>query len=67
MKDDKDFNALLNNLNKKNLEQHANTHVRSKKQRKLNEILHDEKKLNSVLNSAQAKKIMKQLKDKRNG
>ncbi|MBR2591091.1 MAG: hypothetical protein IKE65_09250 [Clostridia bacterium] len=67
MKDEKEFNALLENLNEKNLEQYAKKHLSAQKQRKLSEILHDDKKLNAILNSEQAKKIVKQLKDKRNG
>ncbi|MBQ3432260.1 MAG: hypothetical protein IJG23_05690 [Clostridia bacterium] len=67
MKDTKDFDALLNNLNEKNLQQYAKTHLSAKKQQKLKEILGDKRKLDSVLHSEQAKQIMKQLKDKRNG
>ena len=67
MKDNSDFDELLKNLNEKNLDSYAKTHLSEKKQRQLKEILGDEKKLNSVLNSAQAKEIMKKLRDRQNG
>ena len=67
MKDMQDFDELLENLNEKNLENYAKTHLSAKKQQKLDEILNDKKKLNSVLNSPQAQELMKKLKGKRNG
>ncbi|MBR0414427.1 MAG: hypothetical protein IJI67_05115 [Clostridia bacterium] len=67
MKEPKDFDALLNNLNEKNLEQYAKTHLSQKKQQKLDEILHDKQKLNKVLSSPQAKELMEKLKGKQNG
>ena len=54
MKDMPEFDELLENLNEKNLENYAKTHLSAKKQQKLNEILNDKHKLNSVLNSPQA-------------
>ena len=67
MKDEKDFDALLENLNEKNLEQYAKSHLSAKKQAKLQEILSDDKKLKRVLSSPQAKELMKKLKGKRHG
>ena len=67
MKDTKDFDALLNNLNEKNLEQYAKTHLNAKKQQKLDEILNDKKKLEKVLSSSQAKELMQKLKGKQHG
>ena len=57
MKDMPDFDELLENLNEKNLENYAKTHLSAKKQQKLSEILNDKKKLNSVLNSPQAQEF----------
>ena len=67
MKEPKDFDQLLNNLNEKNLEQYAKTHLSQKKQQQLDEILHDKDKLNKVLGSRQAKELMQKLKGKRHG
>ncbi len=67
MKDMQEFDALLEHLNEKNLENYAKTHLSAKKQRKLNEILNDKDKLNRVLSSPQAQEIMKKLKGKHNG
>lgn len=67
MKDMPEFDELLENLNEKNLENYAKTHLSAKKQQKLNEILNDKKKLDAVLNSPQAQEIMKKLKGKKNG
>ena len=67
MKDMPEFDELLENLNEKNLENYAKTHLTAKKQQKLNEILNDKHKLNSVLNSPQAQELMKKLKGKKNG
>jgi hypothetical protein len=67
MKDMPEFDELLENLNEKNLENYAKTHLSAKKQQKLNEILNDKKKLDAVLNSPQAQELMKKLKGKKNG
>ena len=67
MKDMQEFDALLDHLNEKNLENYAKTHLSAQKQRKLNEILNDKDKLNRVLSSPQAQEIMKKLKGKQNG
>ena len=67
MKDMPEFDDLLENLNEKNLENYAKTHLSTKKQQKLNEILNDKKKLDAVLNSPQARELMKKLKGKKNG
>ena len=67
MKDMPEFDDLLENLNEKNLENYAKTHLSAKKQQKLNEILNDKKKLDAVLNSPQAQELMKKLKGKKNG
>ncbi len=67
MKDMPEFDDLLENLNEKNLENYAKTHLSAKKQQKLNEILNDKKKLDAVLNSPQARELMKKLKGKKNG
>lgn len=64
---DKDFDELLNNLNEKNLERYAKTHLSQKKQKRLNEILNDKSKLDEVLNSKQAKDIISKLKGRKNG
>ena len=64
---DKDFDELLNNLNEKNLERYAKTHLSEKKQKRLNEILSDKSKLDEVLNSRQAKDIISKLKGRKNG
>ena len=44
MKDMPEFDELLENLNEKNLENYAKTHLSAKKQQKLNEILNDKQK-----------------------
>ncbi|MBQ6381247.1 MAG: hypothetical protein IJJ41_06590 [Clostridia bacterium] len=67
MKDQKDFDALLQDLNEKNLEQYAKTHLSAKKQQKLQEILNDKSKLDSLLNSPQAQELMKKLKGHQHG
>lgn len=67
MKDMPEFDELLENLNEKNLDNYAKTHLSAKKQQKLNEILNDKKKLDAVLNSPQARELMKKLKGKKNG
>ncbi len=67
MKDEKDFDALLQNLNRQNLDRYAKTHLSKEKQRKLHEILNDPNKLGTVLDSPQAKALMKKLKDKKHG
>lgn len=67
MKENKDFEKLLQNLNEQNLNRYAKSHLSTEKQKKLQEILNNPQKLDAVLRSPQAKKMMKELKDKRHG
>ena len=67
MSQNKEFDELLQNLNEKNLEQYAKTHLNAQKQQKLQEILSDKRKLNHVLHSKQAQQILKKLRDAENG
>ena len=67
MNSDKEFENLLNNLNEKNLEHYASTHLSAKKQKQLQEILNDKSRLDSILSSKQAKELMKKLKGSNHG
>ena len=62
-----DFEELLNHLNRENLDRYAGTHLSQKKQQQLHNILNNPDKLNEVLNSEEAKKVMKRLKELQNG
>ena len=61
-----DFDQLLSNLNERNLQDYARTHLSKDKQKKLQEILADPARLDALMKSDKARQIMEMLKKKDN-